>query len=43
MAVQRKNRGINKPISMMVSSLKVLDQVAYIDENSKKKVLGLSV
>ena len=31
-----KNRGINKPISMMVSSLKVLDQVAYIDENSKK-------
>ena len=33
-----KNRGINKPISMMVSSIDVLNQVADIDENSEKVI-----
>lgn len=33
-----KNRDINKPISMMVYDKEVLNEVAYIDENSKKVI-----
>ena len=33
-----KNRSITKPISMMVANKKVLESVAYIDENSYKVI-----
>lgn len=33
-----KNREINKPISMMVSSIDILEKVAVIDENSNKVI-----
>ena len=33
-----KNRSINKPISMMVASVDMLSEVAYIDERSKKVI-----
>ena len=33
-----KNRSINKPISMMVASVDMLSDVAYIDKRSKKVI-----
>ena len=36
-----KNRSITKPISMMVYSKDILENVAYIDENSKKVIENL--
>ena len=38
---QIKNRSITKPISMMVYDKKVLENVAYIDKNSKKVIENL--